>query len=193
MSINPNNGFTPFSKTKYNEVVDKLKKEGKRKRIKAGEVILSEGMNCDFFFYVESGCFRAFRYLNEKEINIGFSFRGDLDTCPYSFINDLPSLDTIEALTESTVIIISKSQLHDLEKMNSEIKRFQYFMLSSYIETLVIRSIEFKALNADEIYRNLVERQSREILHIPLKHLASYLGITPERLSRIRKKHPSLT
>lgn len=189
MTINPDNKFYPFYKGTYNEIVTLLNAKGIRKKVNAGEAILKENGPCDFFFYVEFGCFRAYRYVEEREVNIGFSFKGDLDTCPYSFINDLPSLDIIEALTYSSVLVINKSHLSELEKCNPLVTKFVNYMLSSYIETLINRTLEFKALNAEEIYLKTLERQPQELSNVPLKHLASYLGITPERLSRIRKKH----
>ena len=193
MNINPKNEFFPFNNIKYNNIVSMLKLKGTRKKVSAGETILSEGMPCDFFFYIEYGYFRAFRYNNEIEVTFGFSFKGDLDTCPYSFINDLPSLDSIEALTDSTVIVITKKQLKELEKENPEVSLFINYMLSSYIETLITRIATFKTSTAEEIYLKMLQRQPKQLSNIPLKHLASYLGITPERLSRIRKKHANLT
>lgn len=187
MTINPDNQFYLFSNRDYNDIVTILKAKGKRKKLSKGEIIIQEGAPCDFFFYIEYGCFRAFRYLDEKEVNIGFSFKGDLDTCPYAFINDLPSFDIIEALTESSVIVIYKTDLSELENRNPLVKNFVNYMLSSYIETLINRALEFKALTAEEIYLKMLKRQPLELSNIPLKHLASYLGITPERLSRIRK------
>lgn len=188
MTINPDNKFYPFSNQNYNDIVTLLKSKGIRKKVNPGEAILTKGAPCNFFFYIEYGCFRAYRYVDEKEVNTGFSFKGDLDTCPYSFINDLPSLDIIEALTYSSIIVIGKSHLSELEKSNHLVPKFVKFMLSSYIETLINRTIELKALNAEEIYLKMMKRQPQELSNVPLKHLASYLGITPERLSRIRKK-----
>lgn len=193
MAINPDNKFYPFSKNNFNDIVTLLIAKGTRKKINAGEVILREGAPCDFFYYIEYGCFRAYRYVNSEEVNIGFSFKGDLDTCPFSFFNDLPSLDIIEALTNSSVIKVQKSDLIDLERMNPLVSNFVKFMLSGYVETLVNRSLEFKTLNAEEIYLKMLNQQPQELSKIPLKHLASYIGITPESLSRIRKKHSKLT
>lgn len=193
MSINPNNNFYPFINNAYNDIVTILVAKGKKKKIGAGEIILMEGSKCDFFYYIEYGCFRAYRCLDEKEVNIGFSFAGDLDTCPYSFINDLPSLDTIEALTDSSVVVIQKSDLIELEKINPAVRKFVNYMLSSYIETLIKRAFDFKILTAEEIYHKMLLQQPKELSHIPLKHLASFIGITPERLSRIRKNRLKLT
>ncbi|MBC7124498.1 MAG: Crp/Fnr family transcriptional regulator, partial [Bacteroidales bacterium] len=106
---------------------------------------------------------------------------------------DLPSRDVIEALTDSSVIVIHKTVLSELRKKNPVVENFVNFMLSSYIETLVNRALEFKTLTAEEIYLRLLKRQPKELSNVPLKHLASYLGISPERLSRIRKKHENLT
>ncbi len=192
MSINPNNQFAGDELSSFYKTVELLKSLGKKVYCDAGEDILTEGGICNFFFYVESGKFRAFRWINDREVNIGFSFKGDLDTCPYSFINNKPSRDTIQALCKSEVIKIYRNNLDDLIKSYPESEPFVAYMLSGYIETLVNRFIELKAFTAEEIYLKLVREQPVEITGIPLMYLASYLGISKERLSRIRKKHAHL-
>ncbi len=187
MTINPDNKFYPFGIHKFDQIVNALKAKGVRKTVHTGDLILEEGANANFFFYIDSGCFRAYRFIGSKEVTVGFSFKGDLDTCPYSFINDTPSLDNIEALTPGSIIIIHKPQLLEMEKEHPEVKQFVHFMLTTYIETLINRSLEQRTLTSGEMYLKLQERQPLELSKVPLKHLASYLGITPERLSRIRK------
>lgn len=189
MTINPDNQFYLHNPQLYSEIVNKLILRGKRINIKAKEHILFEGEECDFFFYIEEGCFRGYRTLGDQEITLGFSFKGDLDTCPFSFFNDVPSLDSIEAITDCTILKIHKCELEILKEKNSEVINFIQYMLSSYVETILNRIIEFKTFTAEENYKKLLVKQPLHISHIPLKYLSSYLGITPERLSRIRNKH----
>lgn len=188
MTINPDNKFNLHNPQLYSEIVNKLVSRGKKINIPAKEHILFEGELCDFFFYIEEGCFRAYRTLEDQEVIIGFSFKGDLDTCPYSFFNNIPSLDSIEALTDCRIIKIHKRELEKLKDDDPKTIDFIQYMLSFYVETILKRIIEFKTFTAEENYKNLLKRQPLQVSHIPLKYLSSYLGITPERLSRIRRK-----
>lgn len=187
MYINPNNAILQDPVTA--SVLQLIIKNGKWESVSKGDLILKEGQACDFLFFVESGAFRAFRWINDKEVTIGFSFSGDVDTCPYAFLNNVPSLDVIEALSDGVIIRIKKSDIDKLTLEKPELKDFLTILLSHYTEVLISRSIEHRTLTAEEIYQNLLSRQPGEVAKIPLQYIASYLGISKERLSRIRKKH----
>ncbi len=103
MTINPNNKFNENHVT-LNELIQVLKQLGTTTHIEKGKCILTVGEKVDIVFFVEKGCFRTFRYIDDEEVTIGFSFQGDLDTCPFAYINQLKSSDCIEALTDSKVI-----------------------------------------------------------------------------------------
>lgn len=164
---------------------------GKWESVSKGDLILTEGQTCDFLFFIESGAFRAFRWIDDEEVTIGFTFSGDVDTCPYAFFNDVPSYDIIEAISDGVIIRVKKSDIDKLIIQNPEFKDFYALLLSHYVEVLINRSIEHRTLTAEEIYNNLLSRQPDEVAKIPLQYIASYLGISKERLSRIRKKHRS--
>ena len=161
---------------------------GTKKKIKKNELILLEGQKCDFFFFVVSGIFRAYRFIGDKEITLGFSFAGDIDTCPYSYVNNLPSLDIIQALTDSSIIKVNKA---DYLECTSKYKTPDITdqLLSSYIEVLMQRLIAFKVLTAEKNYIDLLARDQKGVSNIPLTYIASYLGVSLERISRIRKKN----
>ncbi|MCX7928953.1 MAG: Crp/Fnr family transcriptional regulator [Patescibacteria group bacterium] len=141
----------------------------------------------DFVFFVEEGCFRAFRYIDDEEVTIGFSFQGDLDTCPFAYVNKLESSDCIEALTDSKVIKVHRRDIDALQDKTPELNILIQKLLSHYIEVLIQRNIDLRTKSAEELYRELHKRQPKEVAQIPLMYIASYLGITKERLSRIRK------
>ncbi len=186
MTINPNNKLTE-NKSSFSELIQKLKELGRITSIEKGKAIITEGQKVDFVFLVERGCFRAFRWVDDEEVTIGFSFHGDMDTCPYAFINQTLSTDTIEALTNSKVIKIYRGDIEELQRKNPELEKFTQSLLSHYIEILIQRNIDLRIKSAEELYKDLHKRQPNEVAQIPLMYIASYLGITKERLSRIRK------
>ncbi|WP_159799787.1 Crp/Fnr family transcriptional regulator [Flavobacterium sp. MK4S-17] len=193
MYINPKNDLDILSDTSVIKLVALLKDNGTEVTVKPGEAAIREGQVCDFFFFVQSGSFRTYRYINDKEVIIGFSFKGDIDTAPYAFITNSHSTETIEAITQSSIIKVHRSTLDALTETHPGIKSFTLNMLVHYIEVLVRRHIEFKTYTAEQIYRTLYDRQPDEVHNIPLKFIASYLGISQERLSRIRSKPFNLT
>lgn len=189
MTINPQNDLNnPAAPDYQREVLEMLRRFGHRKKVRKGESILLQGDVCDDLFYIERGCFRAFRFLDETEITVGFSFSGDIDTCPYSFINRVPSRDTIEALSDGVITRISRMDIERLTIKYPEMCSFTQSVLAHYIEVLIQRLIELKTIRANVLYEKLVHRQPQEVAKIPLMYIASYLGISKERLSRIRKE-----
>lgn len=188
MYINPKNKLDTVPDANTQKIMDMLFEVGYESTLMPGDTIIRQGQLCDFFFIVISGCFRAYRYQNEKEIIIGFSFSGDVDTAPHAFIFNTHSTETIEALTKSTIIKVHRSSLDALVSTNPSMRDFVQNLLAQYIEILIQRIIEFKTLTAEQAYHLLLQRQPEEAAKIPLKYIASYLGISQERLSRIRKK-----
>ncbi len=192
MFINPNNKIHDQS-NRNTDLIEVLHNLGKPRIVKKGETVLLEGDNVDFVFIVEKGCFRTYRWIEDEEVTIGFSFEGDIDTCPYAFINKTKSSDTIEALIDSKVLKIYLNQIEQLKKENSQMNEFIQDLLSQYIEILINRNIDLRTKNADILYSDLLKRQPQEVAKIPLMYIASYLGISKERLSRIRKNSNHLT
>lgn len=188
MYINPKNQLDTNSNSDIQKIIELLKSSGQEYAIKPGEAVIKQGQLCDFFFIVDSGSFRAYRYSNDKEVTIGFTFKGDIDTVPYAFINNTHSTETIEAITASTIIKIHRSTLDALFAQHPAMRNFIQGLLAHYIEVLILRFIEFKTVTAEMSYYKLHDRQPDEVSRIPLKYIASYLGISQERLSRIRNK-----
>jgi CRP-like cAMP-binding protein len=188
MTINPNNNVNSPESSDFTSLLEFLKQIGKPMTVRKGESILSEGDKVDCVFFIESGCFRTYRWVADNEVTIGFSFAGDIDTCPFSFINDTLSLDSIVALSDSRIIRIYRSDINILTAKNPQFHTYIHILLSHYIEVLIQRNIDLRTKNAEVLYRNLLDRQPREVSSIPLMYIASYLGISKERLSRIRKK-----
>lgn len=175
---------------KTKESLEQLIQFGITKKIAKGTFIIKEGENCELIFLVLDGIFRTFRMLNhdEEEYTTGFSFKGDIDTSPFAFFFETTSTETIEAITDANVIIIYKDKYLKVIQENNKIQGAIILLLAAYIETLENRLHQKRTLTAEDIYHYLVQNQGEEINKIPLKYIASYLGITKERLSRIRNK-----
>lgn len=161
---------------------------GKQKNISKGTLIIEKDEMCTKIFFIVDGIFRTFRESNQVEYTTGFSFKGDFDTSPFSFYYELPATETIEAITDATVLVIERNDFWEATKNNSALQNGVYLLLAGYIEILESRLHENRSMTAEQRYLQLLHSQPDDIKKISLGFIASFLGITKERLSRIRKK-----
>lgn len=184
-------------KTAFSEKIESsfasLLPYGKQRNISKGTFLIEKDEICTKIFLVQEGIFRTFRESNDTEYTTGFSFKGDFDTSPFSFYYELPATETIEAITDSTVIIIDKKDFWEITKNNASLQNGVYLLLAGYIEILENRLHQNRCMTAETRYLQLLEMQPIEIKKISLGYIASFLGITKERLSRIRKNMLKLT
>lgn len=166
-----------------------LEKYGTKKQIASGHQIIKQGEKSTFFFFVEKGGFKSFLSRGDREYILGFSFKDFIDCCPYSLFSNKLNTYTIEAYTDSEIIKVS---LADLEKYTQETIGFEKYIHKSLIDYIgVIEDTWFDLVSktAEERYMALCKTYPSEIEFISLTDLAKYLGVTLERLSRIRKKN----
>jgi len=164
-----------------------IQKIGKEKYIKKGEKIIRQGSHPSFFFYIVSGAFKTSIKINDKAYILGFTYEGDVDCCPTSLLKGISNNFSIEAVIDSIVLIC---ELKDFQKACSVNKYYSITtnIMSNYISILENSVIESISLTAEQRYKKLLLQRSHLIEKIPLSHIAAYLGISQERLSRIRKK-----
>ncbi len=160
---------------------------GKERNVKKGETIIRYGSYPSFFFYIIHGAFKTSVKRNNKAYILGFTFDGDVDCCPASLLKGIANNFAIEAVADSKILVC---QLKDFQRVCSAKKYTSITnnILTNYISILENRVIETLALTAEQRYRKLLVQQPSVITKIPLFHIAAYLGVTQERLSRIRKK-----
>lgn len=164
-----------------------IQKIGKPKEVKKGQLIVRYGSSPSFFFFIQSGVFKTYRKLNDNEFILGFTFKGDVDCCPVSLLSGTPNNFSIEAVTSGEVLIC---ELTDFKNCCSLVEYYAILntVLINYLEVVEKRVIDSISLTAEQRYKLLCEKQPEQVSQIPVKHMASYLGIKIESLSRIRKK-----
>jgi CRP-like cAMP-binding protein len=153
------------------------------------EFLIKEGAPCTTFNYVQQGALRAY-YRDSKGNNniIMFALPDWWVTDMYSFVNKKPAMLNIDALEDSVILQLRKT---DLDKLFIKIPSFERFfrilMQNAYIREQ-LRVIENLSRPAEERYENFLAKYPQVAQRVPLKQIASYLGITPEFLSVVRKK-----
>ena len=153
------------------------------------EYLIQEGRTCDWIAFIQSGIVRNF-YISSKaeEVTYCTSFQNHFISAYSSFISGEKTFENIHALTDLEVWIISKKDYQDLIQSSMEWLRFSnYFAEKSYI-LMEKRLLGLQMESADKRYAELLKNQPEILRNIPLKYIASYLGITQRHLSRLRSK-----
>ena len=175
--------FTNVSSEEWN-VIEKCLT---RKEYPGGEIILRSGKTCKKLYFVEDGLLRFFVFKEGVDVSKFFTKAPYCFTSQKSFTKEIPSNDNIETLQDSIIWEMSKSDAFDL---------LRYSGWSEFIRKL-IQEVQFNTeqilealqnLTAEERYIEMIEVKSPLLRKVPLKHIASYLGIAPQSLSRIREK-----
>lgn len=150
-----------------------------------GELIQEAGSRCKTIYLVESGAARIFYFKDNTEATEHFAFAGDLMVRAESLLTGAPTRKAIEALENSRLLCIEAQALFRLFDKHHDLERLYRNMLEKAFIYAIgrIESLQFKT--ATERYLELLQ-QPDIIQRIPLRHVASYLGITQVSLSRIR-------
>lgn len=156
------------------------------KKFPKGEYILKYEEICKHIYYVNKGLVRIFYYKNGKEITEWFADEKQFFFSIISYFEQQGSQLIIETLDDSEIIFLSKQGQDALRNVNLEISNLitQFFSLSLILSQQRMESLQFET--AAKRYQNLLHNQPRIINKVPLQHIASFLGITQETLSRIR-------
>ncbi|MBX2817157.1 MAG: Crp/Fnr family transcriptional regulator [Saprospiraceae bacterium] len=169
------------------DVEDIVRAFAVRLRLKKGECLVVPGQRSTFLAFINSGSFRV-HFINHKgeEITTWFSFAGMFVTDLLSYYKDCPAMYYVEALEESEVLVAQKSHLDRLYLERPEYREFGRKFAENGMVLLMERMVSLQTKSAEERYLELLARPEF-MKKIPLKHLATYLGITDSSLSRIRK------
>ena len=161
-----------------------------RRNIKKKAVFLKLNVVEDHISFIESGVVRLFipKDNSDKEITFGFSFEDHFISAYDSFLTQKPSAYQLQALTETHLLSITYSDLQAVYK-NTQIGNLigrltaeRLFLSKSKREQDLLN------LTAEERYRSLFKERPELIKEIPLKYISSYIGVTAQALSRIRKR-----
>lgn len=161
----------------------------KSKTLKPKKTVVDFNSQDTSLYFIVDGCVRLFIIDNQgEEINIGFGYSKTFITSFQSFIDEKPSMLSIETILATNLIYITKRDLTKLISENKEIANWYQSILEATLSGHIRRQVELLTLNPTERYEAFIKRSGHLINSIPLKQIASYLMMTPETLSRIRAK-----
>ena len=151
-------------------------------------LLLKEGQICRSLIYVDSGALRAYCIdKDSKEATIMFAAAGWWVTDMYCFINEKPAMMYIEAIENSYLFQISREHWQQLLYKVPKFERFFRILMQNAYTREQLRIIENLSLPAEKRYDSFLIKYPHIANNVTQKQIASYLGITPEFLSTIRK------
>jgi CRP-like cAMP-binding protein len=172
------------------EAVQVIASEFVQKDWRKGAMFLKAGRIADEYIFLEKGFIRSFVFDTEgNEITLDFFTDNDLVFEVSSFFQRIPSQENLEALTECTGWVLTYEKLNNLFHSLPAFREFGRSVLVKGFSSFKLRTLSLINRTAEERYEMLLSTRPEIFREVPLKYIASYLGITDSSLSRIRKTY----
>lgn len=171
------------------EEIDQLIRLFEEVRIAKKTSIIKPGEESDKVYFVVRGIIRIYYEKENKEITNWFISEGRFFAPVYHLFTGKPNPNYYEALEETIAITAS---YRDMEKLYSQFHSLEHIgrkLIESYYADFLRQSYNVLFLSADERYLNFLKNTPELISRVPLRFIASYLGLTQETLSRLRARH----
>lgn len=154
--------------------------------LKKGRNLQQIGHTCRTIYFINKGIARIFYFKGQVDVTESFAFENQLVARAESLFSGRPSRKGIQMLDDSEVVAIDAQRLFQLYDQFPDIERlFRKIFEAAYVESVNrLEGLQFHS--AEERYTDLLSAQPNLLKRVPLKFIASYLGITPVSLSRIR-------
>lgn len=159
------------------------------KAVKKKQLLLREGEVCNFEAYIAKGCVRTY-YIDENgsEVILQFAVEdwwvGDIG----SFHDRTPSLFYIEAMEDSELLTLNTTTKAELLARLPKFERVFRLMIQRHLAAVERRLIRTMAKTAEERYLDFIKQYPKIVQRVPQHYIASYLGMTPEFLSKVRRR-----
>ncbi len=155
-------------------------------KFQKGDIVLEEGEVCRAMYYVSRGMVRQYYYKGGKDVTEHFSYEGRICFCIESFLEQEPSRIIVEALENSTLYAIPYEAWHVSMLQNNEMELLYRKILEHALISSQAHADSQRFESAGERYARLLATYPEIVLRAPMLHIASFLQMTPETLSRVR-------
>lgn len=160
-----------------------------KKSFRKNEFLIKEGDFEDKIFYIQCGAVRfATNVEEERAYTFDFGLPGDFVNAYDSYKNNCAAAFSIQALTAVEVFFIESQSVESILGNKPEFALLIIEILEQLLIKKTKREIMLIKYAPQEIYNQLIDQEPELFRNIPLKYIASYMGITPQALSRIRKR-----
>lgn len=176
--------YIPVSNFEFEAIYQVMRREIYKKR----ESLVRSGGVCEHFYFVLSGCLRTFttdERGHEHIFHLAFEdwWASDL----FSFITGDTAFFSIEALEDTEVLAIHRDDYEVLLSQHPKFERFFRLLMQNAYVASQKRTMDIMSLSAEKRYLQLIQRYPQMEQRVAQHHIASFLGITPEALSRIKR------
>ena len=162
--------------------------EGESVLYRKGDQLEREGDPSRWFGYVTEGCFKYVNHdSDDREHITWFSFAGEFVVDYPTFLYDRPAQTTIEAMMPSRVLRVSGQHLLQFFDQSKDMMKLRAIIAEHILGQFRLRYIDLHCTTARERYELLLQRCPGIVEHLPLNAISSFLCITPQMLSKIRK------
>lgn len=175
--------YVKLSEFELEEITNKFK----IKVVKKNDYLLKQGGTCKDLVFVEKGCLRLYYLKDDIEVSVWFAFAQSSAIEIYSFISENPSEYFLQAIEDSEVLYLPKVELNKLYQYQPKMQEMMRNFWEDVILNLINRFTALQKDSAEKRYLDLLNKPAY-LETIPQKYLASFIGVTPTSLSRIRKQ-----
>lgn len=176
--------FKKFDENEIAAIVENTQVES----FKKGTIILKEGKICHKCFFVLQGCLRQYQLVNGEEKTTGFFVEGQAAVLYSSYLERKPSEYYLSCVEDCVLITGSREQEQKLHAKYPKLEYLTHTLMPQDHARAEERIAMLSHCNPEERYLRLSETQPGLLNRVPLYYIASYLGVTPESFSRIRKR-----
>lgn len=155
--------------------------------------LLRSGEVCNHLYFIKNGLVRNFVNDGDKDLTTDLAIDGELITSFSSLITRTPSIENIELLEDSSFEVISYDDLQEIYRKYPSFNKTGRLIAEYYYHQLSHQTNQLRFSNTAERYLRMMDRKPQLIQRAPLKYVASYLGMTLENLSRVRKNMQNMT
>jgi len=157
--------------------------------LKRKDYLLKEGQVCKALYFVEKGCLRMYFHNNKTTEQITqFALDGWWISDYFSFMDNKPSEYYIQAIEKSEVLSIDVSSFNDLLSKIPQLERYFLITMQRAVAASQLRIKYMFELSKEEFYNHFITSFPEFVQRVPQYMIASYLGLTPEYVSELRKK-----
>lgn len=173
-----------FSEESY----DLLVKIATQKEVRKNQLLFQPDKPTNKLLFLKKGLLRGYKLIDGKDYTHHFYFENWFATDFSSFLNNTNSLMFIESIEETHYYEFKKEDLLDLYNRSHQLERLGRIIAESAFLTTVEKLADLQLLDLNEKYKALVERNPGLFQRVPQKYIASYLGVSEQSLSRIKKQ-----
>jgi CRP-like cAMP-binding protein len=152
------------------------------------KLLLKEGMSCEHIYFILKGALRGYIREGSKDITTWITVENELVSSILSLDERIKAIENIQALEKSELLSLTLAELEEMYVRFPETNILARKILQRYYADAEQRAFIARLTKAENKYRYFLQRHQVLSNRIPLKYIASYLGVTLETLSRIRKK-----